>query len=154
MKYLLTFVIAGFLGLAAQAQDTPVDPAQPELDVRAAAGATLDEFLWLNRLVVVFADTDRDPMFQSQMDLLLDQPAGMVERDVVVITDTDPANPSEFREELRPRGFGFVLIDKDGQIKLRKPSPWDVREISRSIDKTDLRQQELSDMRKADSGAS
>ncbi len=154
MKYLLTFVFAGFLASAAQAQDTPVDPAQPELDVRAATDATLDEFLWLNRLIVVFADSDRDPMFKRQMDLLLDQPTGLVERDVVVITDTDPANPSEIREKLRPRGFGFVLIDKDGQIKLRKPSPWDVREISRSIDKTDLRQQELSDMRKADSGAS
>jgi hypothetical protein len=39
----------------------------------------------------------------------------------------------------------MVLVGKDGQIKLRKPLPWDVREISRVIDKTPLRQQELRD---------
>ena len=39
----------------------------------------------------------------------------------------------------------LVLVGKDGQIKLRKPFPWDVRELSNSIDKTPLRQQEIRD---------
>ena len=56
---------------------------------------------------------------------------------------------SDVRTALRPRAFGMVLIDKDGVIKLRKPSPWDVREIARSIDKTALRQQEVRDVRAA-----
>ena len=34
-------------------------------------------------------------------------------------------------------------MDKDGQVKLRKPFPWDVREISRAIDKFPLRRQEI-----------
>ena len=62
-----------------------------------------------------------------------------------MVTDTDPASQSALRETFRPRGFMMVLIGKDGQIKLRKPLPWDVREISRAIDKTPLRQQELRD---------
>ena len=38
---------------------------------------------------------------------------------------------AELRQKLRPRGFMLVLIGKDGGVKLRKPFPWDVREISR-----------------------
>jgi hypothetical protein len=68
-------------------------------------------------------------------------------RDVVVITDTDPAARSELRQKLRPRGFALVLIGKDGVIYLRKPAPWHVREITRSIDKLPMRQQELRDGR-------
>ena len=35
----------------------------------------------------------------------------------------------------------------DGQVKLRKPLPWDVRELTRSIDKMPLRQQEIDEGR-------
>ncbi|NCX58295.1 MAG: DUF4174 domain-containing protein, partial [Rhodobacteraceae bacterium] len=41
-------------------------------------------------------------------------------------------------------GFAFVLIGKDGQVKLRKPSPWNIREIARVIDKMPIRQQEIA----------
>ena len=151
MKKLLTLVFAGILSTSALAQEaeTPVVMEEITLDVRVASDVTLDEFLWLNRVIVVFADTERDPSFQKQMELFADRPLPLAERDVVVITDTDRANPSEIRTKLRPRGFGFVLIDKDGVVKLRKPTPWDVREISHSIDKTELRQQEIRDAREA-----
>ena len=66
-------------------------------------------------------------------------------RDVVVITDTDPAAKSAIRKELRPRGFALVLLGKDGQVKLRKPSPWDVREITHAIDKWPIRLKEIRD---------
>ena len=39
----------------------------------------------------------------------------------------------------------LTVIGKDGGVKLRKPFPWDVRELSRSIDKMPLRQQEIRD---------
>ena len=39
----------------------------------------------------------------------------------------------------------MVLLDKDGAVKLRKPLPWQVREIVRAIDKFPLRQQEIRD---------
>ena len=37
-----------------------------------------------------------------------------------------------------------ILIGKDGQVKLRKPSPWNIREIARVIDKMPIRQQEIA----------
>ena len=117
------------------------------LTLVAAEDRTLDEFKWLARPLVVFADSPGDPRFVQQMEYIAARAADLATRDVVVITDTDPARQSPIREELRPRGFDLVLIGKDGSKYLRKPSPWDVREITRSIDKMPLRQQELRDMR-------
>jgi hypothetical protein len=153
MKKLIALTLVGILSTPAFAQQVAEPTATVEeagLDLRFASDVTLGEFLWVNRLIVVFADSPRDPSFLRQMELLALRPETLLDRDVVVITDTDPATPSAIRTKLRPRGFGFVLIDKDGVIKLRKPSPWDVREISRSIDKTDLRQQEIRDARAAE----
>jgi len=84
-----------------------------------------------------------DPRFREQMELLMERPEELLERDVVIITDTDPAAMSDIRTKLRPRGFQLTLIGKDGGVKLRKPFPWNVREISRSIDKMPLRQEEI-----------
>ena len=121
--------------------------AAPELVITEAGEQILDDFHWVSRPLVIFADSPNDLRFRQQMELLAERPEELIERDVVVITDTDPTANSPIRQELRPRGFALVLIGKDGFKYLRKPLPWDVREISRSIDKMPLRQQELKDMR-------
>jgi hypothetical protein len=100
------------------------------------------EFLWLKRPIVVFADSPNDPAFVTQLEYLAERPESLAERDVVVIVDTDPSADSFFRQKLRPRGFSLVLMDKDGGIEIRKPRPWNVREITRAIDKFPLARQE------------
>ena len=112
-----------------------------------AEDVDLDALLWVARPVVVFAESDADPAFQRQMDLLSARFDELVERDVIVIVDTSPDPRSDVRRKLRPRGFMLTLIGKDGGVKLRKPFPWDVRELSRSIDKMPIRKQELRDRR-------
>jgi len=108
-----------------------------------AADVALEDFLWLKRPVVVFANTPADPAFGQQMDFLEELWPELEERDVVVIVDTDPKAETEVRRTLRPRGFMLVLMDKDGSVALRKPSPWSVREISRAIDKMPSRREEM-----------
>jgi len=141
MKRLTALVILGFLGLSGSLwanDDAAALPPEP-LD---GAEVVLEDFLWVARPVVVFADTPADPRFIEQMELLAARPEELAARDVVIITDTAPKSRSELRRELRPRGFMLVIIGKDGN-KLRKPAPWDVREITRSIDKMPLRQEEI-----------
>lgn len=104
---------------------------------------TLAQFHWVARPVIVFADSEADPSFQRQMELLRARPEALAERDVAVIVDTNPDARSDLRRALRPRGFSLVIVGKDGEVELRKPSPWDVREISRTIDKMPLRIQEI-----------
>ena len=149
MRPLSALVFAALLPTAILAQDSaeprPEGP-DPAL-IQPADGRELSEFLWKNRLVLVFADSAADPRFHEQLDRLTEGVDMLIERDVLVLTDTDPASPSPARKKLRPRGFSLVLIDKDGGIKLRKPSPWSVREITRSIDKFPSRLREVEDRR-------
>jgi hypothetical protein len=105
----------------------------------------LNQFKWKKRPVVVFAESDLDPAFVDQMRLLEARTEELSARDVVVITDTNPEPLSDLRRKLRPRSFMLVIINKEGVVNVRKPFPWDVREISRSIDKMPIRQREIRD---------
>lgn len=118
-------------------------PAPPELRILSPADADPADFLWKARPVVVFADTPDDPAFREQIRALQAGAGALIERDVVVIADSDPAAGSAWRRQLHPSGFSLVIIDKDGQVKQRRPLPWDVREIGRAIDKLPLRRQEI-----------
>ncbi len=145
MTRTLALVFTALFPLAAMAADanTPADDSF----VRPVDDSDLTDFLWTHRPIVVFADTPADPRFQQQIDMLLEGEEAMRDRDVIVLTDTDPAARSSIRSKLRPRGFQMVFVDKDGVVKLRKPSPWSVREIGRSIDKTPLREREIRERR-------
>ena len=111
------------------------------------AEADLPSYLWTARPLVIFADAAADPRFSDQLQLLAEDVEALIERDIIIITDTDPTNKSEVRTRLRPRGFMLALLAKDGSVVFRKPLPWDVREISRAIDKLPLRKQELAGSR-------
>ncbi len=148
MKRLISLVFAGLIATTAIAQgaDTPEeDPLFLVADM-----ADLSAFQWKKRPVLVFANSENDPAFVAQMEYLHDREEELRLRDVVVLTDTDPAARSALRLRMRPRGFMLVLVDKEGQIELRKPFPWDVREITRSIDKMPLRQREISEAKERD----
>jgi hypothetical protein len=154
MKTLRPFILAlAALALpgASLAADTSLDPAADEevslVPILDAKDVTLDEYLWVARPLIVFANAPADPLFIQQMQYLMRELDELAERDIVVITDTDPAAQSDVRTKLRPRSFMLALIGKDGQIKFRKPLPWSVRELSRSIDKMPIRQQEIRDRR-------
>ncbi|MEQ8368903.1 MAG: DUF4174 domain-containing protein [Roseicyclus sp.] len=116
-----------------------VDPMAP----RNAVDLTLAEFQWVARPIIVFADTPQDPRFIEQMQLLAERPEPLLERDVVILFDTDPQARSAIRTELRPRGFAVVILQIDGSLGVRRPSPRDVREITRIIDNFAFRQEEL-----------
>ena len=149
---ILTLIAAIFAGQSVIAADGGVT-ASPVVErwkaepttIFDAGEVSLDDFLWLARPVIVFADTPANPAFNRQIELWQARINELVLRDVVLIVDTSGADPSDIRRKLRPRGFMLTLIGKDGGVKLRKPFPWDVRELSRQIDKIPLRQQEIRD---------
>ena len=133
MTQIFALVFLAFAATPALAQDPAVT-----FDggiVMSADEVEPGDLTWRKRPLVVFADTPADPRYVEQMEYLRGRIEVLAARDVVVITDTDPEARSSWRQELRPRGFGLVLMDKNGDIYLRKPVPWAVREITRSIDK-------------------
>ncbi|MFN4192257.1 MAG: DUF4174 domain-containing protein [Tabrizicola sp.] len=120
----------------------PAGDAPPAFGPVPASEVVEAELLFLRRPVIVFADSPADPAFVRQMELLTRHYAQFEARDVILITDTDPANPSDLRRKLRPRGFSLVLMDKDWKPSIRKPLPWDGREIVNSIDKMPIARSE------------
>ncbi len=143
MRAFAALILSVTLALPAFAQETVDDV--PTLKIFEASEVDLSQFTWIRRPIFVFADSPFDPRFEEQIELLKADAEELIIRDVVVITDTDPASMSVLRKDLRPRGFGLVLMGKDGQVKLRKPSPWDVREITHAIDKWPIRLKEIRD---------
>lgn len=130
--FLVFLTVAAGSAPAQQPQDA-LAPGDTGL-IRTADSVETGEFLWVKRILVIFANTPADPRYIQQMEYITARLDVLDERDVVVITDTDPAARSELRQRLRPRDFTMVLIGKDDTVYLRKPSPWRVREITRSID--------------------
>ena len=148
MSKVFAIVIAALTTLPVWAQEAVV-PDEPATEIATglqpvdAAGLDLKQFIWTNRVLVIFADSPADPALQQQLRLFSADPEPLRLRDVVVVTDTDPANSSPARKQLRPRGFSLVWVDKDGEVRLRKASPWSVREVAQAIDKTPLRREEM-----------
>ena len=167
MKLVFSLVVAALMpfATAAQATETALDavaeqgvapntvetsePETPAWGPVIARDVDLGDFLWRKRPVVVFADSPDDPLFIQQMRFLESEPDVLLERDVIVVIDTSPSDRSQARLKLRPRGFSLVLVEKDGEAKLRKPLPWSVREIIHAIDKFPLRRQEMLEQRPA-----
>jgi hypothetical protein len=121
-----------------------VADAEENYFMKVEKNTNIKGFEWAQRPIVIFANSNKDPNFISQMEFLSQDIKALKERDIVVLVDTNPSVPSALRKKLRPHGFAFILIGKDGQVKLRKPSPWNIREIARVIDKMPIRQQEIT----------
>ena len=149
MRWILALAL--IFGSVAHADDA--DGLAPDEVIVPAGTHDLSEYLWLKRPLIVFADSPADPRYVQQLQFLTRELEELVDRDIVVLTDTDPSTLSPLREKLRPRGFMLALVGKDGGVKLRKPLPWSVREISRVIDKMPIRQQEVRDRRAAGEGS-
>ncbi|SPH22099.1 hypothetical protein ASD8599_02844 [Ascidiaceihabitans donghaensis] len=147
MKPLLPLVLTGLFAFPLFAEDTADTQNSDVFD--SVETKDLSQFVWKKRPVVVFADNEADPRFIEQLELLREGEADLADRDVVVLLDTDPDAKSDLRLKLRPRGFMLAIIGKDGGIKLRKPFPWDVREITRSIDKMPMRKREVREQKEA-----
>lgn len=140
MNTLRSILVAALVPLATLAA---AQEAAPAFVPNPAAEVVLADLLYLKRPIAIFADSPNDPNFIRQMELLARDPRALEARDVIVVVDTDPEARSEWRQKLRPRGFSMVIIDKDLKPVIRKPLPWEVREIVNAIDKFPLRRQEI-----------
>ncbi len=115
MKRFLILGLFALLGLPAIGQEADAVPEPVVmLEIRDATDVALADFLWLNRLIVVFADTDRDPAFQRQMELLSERPAALFERDVVVVIDTNPRRTIRDPNQAAASWF-FVCFHRQGR---------------------------------------
>ena len=145
---MLNRIFAVFFGItilssSATAGDTLAAWQANPSHIFSTSNVDLSDMIWVARPLVIFANSPLDPTFKEQMALLQEGLDVILERDVMIVVDTNPKLKTALRKNLRPKGFVWVLIGKDGSVKLRKPFAWDMRELSRVIDKMPMRQQEI-----------
>lgn len=161
MKPIFTLVFALHFPLAAFATNGPDTPDTgqdiPSLAADTTAGDDAAEtllfldareidardFIWVNRMIVVMADTPNDPQLERQLNELRERASEFLARDAVVIFDAHPQDRSPLRQVLRPSGFVTAIIDKDGEVKARRPAVRTGREFMAIIDRFPSRRQEM-----------
>jgi hypothetical protein len=105
----------------------------------------LDALRWKNRPVLVFAPSAEDPAFMEQTASLRAAREGLIERDVVVLSDTEPHDNGSLRRRFAVQGFEVLLIGKDGGVKLRVQRPVAAEVLFSEIDAMPMRRREMSD---------
>ncbi|MFD1795732.1 DUF4174 domain-containing protein [Paracoccus aurantiacus] len=110
-----------------------------------AADTDLGDFRWEARPVIVMADRADDPDFTAQMKVFRDEAEGVADRDMLIVTDTDPGAQGDLRGQLSPDGFGVYLVGKDGGVKFSSQSPVSMARFAEIIDAMPMRQREMRD---------
>ena len=111
--------------------------------VESLKQASIDQYRWNKRPILVFASSGQDEGYTKQLDVLRSDRRGLAERDIVVLSDLDSRATGDLREALRIEGFEVVLIGKDGGVKLRSKTPVSLDRLFARIDSMPMRQREM-----------
>jgi hypothetical protein len=117
----------------------------------------LNAYQWSNRVVILFAESEKSPHFAEQRQILRDEKDGVLDRDLVVVEVLETGNSRSGgtklsdagAENLRTRfqaeagAFLFILLGKDGGVKLRSAKPVSAEKLFSIIDAMPMRQQEM-----------
>ena len=137
---------ASLFGMAAISAGTDVNASDADLFRPLPAEARdLKDLKWQHRPVLLFAPSEDSADYTEQMALFRHSEAALAERDIVVLSDLDPKNPSPIRQTFSPNGFKLVLVGKDGGVKLEKDTVLQPKELFAVIDRMPMRQREMSE---------
>ncbi len=119
-----------------------IPPPHPvSLAVPASAEDFLAAYRWNRRVVLLLASRPDDPALQAQQAALAPHVPGLAERDIVVIVSADPA--LRRRLSVPAEGFAFLLLGKDGGVKLRSATPMAFGELAALVDAMPMRRDEM-----------
>ncbi|MEH1841310.1 MAG: DUF4174 domain-containing protein [Nostoc sp.] len=117
---------------------------------------------WKNRVLLVFAPSVDNHIYQQQMQLLQKHNKDFADRDLVLVqvlaTDESYANRQPIDDssaaKLRDRfgvdkeNFRVILVGKDGGVKRSDATPVQATAIFKEIDAMPMRQQEMQERRR------
>ena len=117
----------------------------------------LGQYQWKNRIILIFAQSISDSLYQTCKEQLRDLKDEIIDRDLIIFyilaeggseagdSLLSDQQSSQLREsfEIKPDKFSIVLIGKDGGEKLRQVGRIDFKEIFGRIDAMPMRQSEM-----------
>ncbi|MBD2772442.1 DUF4174 domain-containing protein [Iningainema tapete] len=136
---LLTFL---FLSPVSKAGATP---AQTNQTVKMSS-FNLSSQKWKNRVLLVFAPSEKASAYQQQMQLFNQYKPGFADRDLVlvqVLADEESNANLRDRFDVGKDDFRVILVGKDGGVKSRYNSPVQAKAIFNEIDAMPMRRQEM-----------
>ncbi|WP_102222722.1 DUF4174 domain-containing protein [Acidimangrovimonas sediminis] len=128
------FAAVGATGAAAAAE--VFRPLPPD-------SGNLDQYRWNKRVVMIFAPSPQDPKYRDVTEALRARAAGLENRDLVVLTDTDPKAQGRLRAAFDVRGFRMLLVGKDGGVKLDEGAVISPDMLFQTIDAMPMRRDEM-----------
>ncbi len=121
-----------------------------------SAYASMADYQWKKRPLIVFTPTDQHPGFVRQKTIIAGNRTAFGDRDMVVIYVT---GSSVFTEIGAPPGmsaaalrshfrasegrFRVILVGKDGGIKIDSPTPLTASDLNAEIDRMPMRRDEV-----------
>ena len=122
---------------------------------------SLDRYQWENRLLLVFAPSEKSPPYETQMQLFDPETDGFDDRDLILFRvldegesyvgderlSTAAADRLRERFEIAPDDFRVILVGKDGGEKRRDTAPVKTSAIFDEIDAMPMRQREMREQR-------
>ncbi|MEQ8194366.1 MAG: DUF4174 domain-containing protein [Rhodospirillales bacterium] len=123
----------------------------------SASQAGLDQYLWKNRLLLIFAPGERDPRLAKQLADMSRSKCGIRDRDIRIfrLVKDQPAVSADGREQdldqvalrkaygIRGGDFAAILIGKDGGEKMRAFRPLPTNNLFEEVDAMPMRQDEI-----------
>jgi hypothetical protein len=150
MKYALAVLL---IMIAASTDTMPAFGSKARVQTRNI----LDDYLWKNRPLLLFAPSSDEPFYQKIKNMLELEQLQIQDRDMVIIEAfasgvvqinneaVKDANAGELRRRfaVTDEAFTAVLIGKDGGVKLRQTGRLDLNRIFALIDSMPMRRQEM-----------
>lgn len=123
----------------------------------SSSAQSLQQHQWEDRIILIFADSEDNEFYQEQLQHLQANEAELKDRDLVVyrILDQKAFQPGGkpmkrgWADALRSsyqgeeKSFLFVLIGKDGGVKLRSNREVEVKKLFALIDGMPMRRAEM-----------
>ena len=123
----------------------------------SSSAQSLQQHQWEDRIILIFADSEDNEFYQEQLQHLQANEAELKDRDLVVyrILDQKAFQPGgkpmerDWADALRSsyqgeeKSFLFVLIGKDGGVKLRSNREVEVKKLFALIDGMPMRRAEM-----------
>jgi len=118
---------------------------------------SLDDYRWKNRVIILLSDDKKNDDYRQQVDQLYKNSGGVKERDlrIVSVFDNGASNldgkeiTAGSAQKIQDRygdgrnSFLFLLIGKDGGVKLRRDHSVPAKRIFERIDSMPMRQREI-----------
>lgn len=117
----------------------------------------LSDYRWENRIILLFAEYPSDDLYAQQITQLTNYEDGLIERELMVVSlfagdeshvdgeiiSNESSSALRKRFLTEDRSLKFILIGKDGGVKLRSDEFVSVHDLFGLIDSMPMRRQEM-----------